>query len=82
MEFISKKELKKRITKLNQCVQIQCTDGTWDWDSYMFGMANGMIFSQSVIKNEDPEFMTAPKMWGVDRAKCLKKLGEGEIRFE
>ena len=52
-----------QVTKLEKAVEIQCSDGNWNYDSYMHGMANGMIFSLAVIKGTEPVFKEAPKEW-------------------
>lgn len=44
--------LKERVKSLEELTDIQCSDGNWNFDSYMRGMANGMILSVNVM-NED-----------------------------
>lgn len=59
----------KRIDKLRDLVKIQCTDGTWNNDSYMHGMANGMILALAVMEDKDPAYLSAPPVWSRDKGK-------------
>lgn len=56
-----------RIEKLEEMVKVQCSDGNWDYDPYMHGMANGMIFCLAIMRNVDPEYLDPPKTWLVDK---------------
>lgn len=58
---------KTPIEKLNNLIDIQCSDGNWNYDAYMQGMANGMILARSVFTDEDPQFLEAPKAWLSDK---------------
>ena len=51
--------------KLDDLIKIQCSDGNWNYDPYMHGMANGMILARSIIQGEEkePEYLEAPKEW-------------------
>jgi hypothetical protein len=55
--------MQQRIKKLEELVEIQCSHGNWDFDPYMHGMANGMILALSIMKNEEPKYMSAPDTW-------------------
>jgi len=59
---------KSRIGSLRDCVKIQCSDGNWDYDSYMLGMANGMILSLALIEGKEPAYLSSPDVWGKDKA--------------
>jgi len=49
----------ERIEKLKEMCDVQCTDGTWNHDAYLHGMANGIIFALSVLTDDDdPDFLT------------------------
>ncbi len=48
---------------LEELVGIQCSDGNWNADPYMQGMANGMILSLSTMTGKEPTFLEAPKRW-------------------
>ena len=67
------------IKRLREMVGIQCTNGTWDYDPYLHGMANGMIYSLALMENEEPVYLSAPKRWLSEKEKpwsfkkCQKK---------
>lgn len=49
------------IEKLKELTKVQCTEGNWNYDEYMRGMANGMILSVSVLENKAPEYLEKPE---------------------
>jgi len=51
------------VQTLEDMTKIQCTDGNWNYDAYMHGMANGMIFALSLFQKGDPEYLEAPDVW-------------------
>lgn len=51
------------IAKLREMVAIQCRDGNWNYDPYMHGMANGMIYCLAMFEGVEPKFLDAPKVW-------------------
>lgn len=65
---------KHKINKIKELVKIQCSDGNWNYDSYMFGMANGMILVLSIIEDKEPEFLNAPKRWLCDKPTTFHSL--------
>lgn len=57
-------DTRHRIAKdLEDVIKIQCSNGNWNYDSYMHGLANGLLLAKSVIKNEEPIFLRAPNKW-------------------
>ncbi len=52
-----------KLFQLKQLTDVQCDDGNWNYDPYMHGMANGMIFSQSVMEGCEPKYKDAPDTW-------------------
>lgn len=54
------------IRTLRDLVAVQCSDGNWDYDPYMHGMANGMILALSLFDNKPPEYLEAPAKWLCD----------------
>ena len=57
-------EYKNRLEVLKRLLEIQRSSGNWDYDSYMHGMANGMILAYAVMTGDsDPEYLTAPKIY-------------------
>jgi|GEM_PF-5756981 len=54
------------VEALEDLLEVQCSDGNWDYDEYMHGMANGMILALSLFKAGEVEFLEAPEVWGKD----------------
>ena len=76
---MAKKEtLEEKIAELERLIEIQCTDGTWNYSEYHFGMTNGMIFALSVLTDNSPEYFNAPDMFLNDIEK-LDKFNNSSI---
>ena len=58
------------IESLKDLLKTQCSDGNWNYDPYMHGMANGMILALSVFTDEQPVFLDAPDEWITDKASA------------
>ncbi len=54
---------KSKIEQLKEITAMQCSDGNWNYDPYMHGMANGMIMALSMMEGKEPEFLDAPDEW-------------------
>ncbi len=65
-------ELVKVISKLEDVTKIQTSDGNWNYDPYMQGMANGLILALSIAKGDDPVFLEAPEVWLKDKPNDKK----------
>lgn len=52
-----------KINELDEMLKVQCADGNWNYNPYMQGMANGMIFTRSLLTGEEPEYLNAPEKW-------------------
>ena len=48
---------------LREMTQVQCGDGNWNYDPYMQGMANGLIFALSIFDGSEPNYLEAPETW-------------------
>ena len=59
-------------------LDIQCSDGNWNYDSYMHGMANGMILIASMLDCVELEFLEAPETWLCDEPDVEKVTISGE----
>lgn len=59
--------LQDSLQALRNMTQVQCTDGNWNFDPYMHGMANGMIFALSLFEAGEPKYLDAPAEWLKDR---------------
>jgi len=55
--------IEEKLKNLKNIKDIQCSDGNWNVDPYMHGMANGIILSESIFTEEDPKFLEAPERW-------------------
>ena len=51
------------LDKLKEVTAVQCSSGNWDYDPYMHGMANGLIFAVACMEDKDPVYLSAPKIW-------------------
>lgn len=68
---LSVEDLAKRIDALRSVTAIQCSNGNWDYDAYMLGLANGMILARSFMcdaHDATPPFLNKPKKWRADKA--------------
>ena len=45
-------------------IKVQKYDGNWNYDPYMHGLLNGMLFIQSMVESKPYEPYKAPKKWG------------------
>ena len=64
------------IQDYDDLLKIQLSNGNWDADPYMHGMANGMILFHSMAVNHTvtPDFKTAPQCWVSKFAQTIRKL--------
>ena len=59
--------LRNDIQTLRDMTQVQCNNGNWNYNPYMHGMANAMIFALSIFDKCEPEYLDAPKEWLCDK---------------
>lgn len=64
------------VQSLRDATKVQCNDGNWNYDSYMHGMANGMIFALSLFQAGRPEYLEAPDEWGEDKPDLSQPIME------
>ena len=73
------RSFEERLAKLKQLLEIQMQDGTWNYDEYNLGMANGMILAIAVMENTfDPDYLTAPDLF-IYYEEILDKLSKPSI---
>lgn len=55
----------EKMEQLRELIKTQCSDGNWNYDPYMHGMANGMILSEHVASGAegDVAYLDAPDHW-------------------
>tara|TARA_R110002167_G_scaffold112234_1_gene284545 strand:- start:340 stop:630 length:291 start_codon:yes stop_codon:yes gene_type:complete len=56
-----KGEAKSDVDDLKEMVDVMSSDGNYNYDPYMHGMANGAIFALSVLTGDEPKYLEAPK---------------------
>lgn len=49
--------------EIRNIIQIQGTNGNWDWDPYMLGLYNGLELAFAMLEDRPPVFKTKPKVW-------------------
>ena len=70
--------IRKAIQDLNRVKQVQCSNGNWNYSSYMHGMANGLILAEFIASGRvgTPDFLDAPTEWVQDKScECLESVG-------
>lgn len=50
-----------RLEAIDNAVAIQCFDGNWNYNEYMRGLANGLLFAQAVMNDRDYEPLDVPE---------------------
>ena len=69
-------KLFESVQTLRDMTQVQCNDGNWNFDPYMHGMANGMIFALSIFEEGCPEYLEAPETWIKDTPQAENVVKE------
>lgn len=64
---MKKMTLKGAIKLLREMLDIQGTDGTWNYAPYLLGMYNGMELCLALVEERDPVFREGPEVWGEDK---------------
>ena len=66
---------------MKHMLEVQGWPGNWDYDPYMHGMYNGMEYILSSLEGREPQFKTAPEVWGIDKEVQFNevKTQEGEV---
>ncbi len=77
----SDKTLSHRLKQLQEMTHIACADGTWNYDPYFHGMANGVIGSLAVMTDfGDPKYLDAPDRWLSDpKEGSLEHFAESSV---
>lgn len=60
------------VKTLQDLVKVQCSNGNFDYDPYMHGMANGLICALACVKGERAEYISAPEQWLKDKHVASK----------
>lgn len=67
------KPFTKRLEDLNDLVELQSSDGNWNYDPYMHGLTNGLILSQAIVENAEPRYKEAPPTWLRDKQAQISR---------
>ena len=51
------------LNEIRDVVKVQTSNGNWNYDPYMHGMANGMILCLALMEGKEPVFLDAPEKW-------------------
>lgn len=58
--------LQYAIAKLTKLSAVQSKPGIYDYNSYSYGLANGVILALSILEDVDPIYLPHPKTWHED----------------
>lgn len=56
-------KMNQKISKLEQLIEIQSTDGNWNYDEYNYGLLNGLILAKAIITDKEPVYKDKPKVF-------------------
>ena len=75
---------KALIKDYEDLLNTQLSSGNWDYDSYMHGMANGMILfhSMAVDPTVTPDFISAPQYWKSRFCQTIRKSKKLWLYFQ
>jgi hypothetical protein len=62
-EFMLMMVIEKQILHLQDLINIQSTNGNYDCNPYMWGLANGLILAMSLFTGNEPNFLSQPEKW-------------------
>ncbi len=70
---MAKKITEAEMKALDSVLAVQCSNGNWNYDPYMMGLANGLILARHILRNDEgvPPYKTQPKQWLADRPKVV-----------
>jgi hypothetical protein len=47
--------------KLDVALDDVAQDGNWNFDPYMLGLYNGLVYAQAILENKEPEYRNIPE---------------------
>lgn len=64
-DLANKSEWLDRVKNLKDVLDLQCSNGNWNYNGYMHGRANGLILAMNIIENnkDEPPYMKAPDVF-------------------
>jgi len=72
------RRLVKFQSELEKVIAIQCSNGNWNYDTYMFGMANALILAHALLTGEEAKFLNSPAQWLRDQDHSTKLVAHTE----
>ena len=49
----AKDKYKIALKEIKDLIKVQCSDGNWNSDSYMHGLANGLLFAEALLERRN-----------------------------
>lgn len=62
-ETENKTDYEIAVDNIKDIIRIQCSPGNYNFNEYMWGIANGLILALSCCTGERPEYMEKPVKW-------------------
>jgi hypothetical protein len=69
------KVLEERLEGLNDIIKVQCQSGSYDYDVYNWGLANGLILAKAILTDIEPVYLASPEKWKRDVVAEVTKDG-------
>ena len=54
---------------IESVIKVQASNGNYDCNEYMWGLANGLILALSIVTGQMPEYLDKPERWLDDLPK-------------
>ncbi len=67
------------VSTLKDIRDTQCSDGNWNYDPYMHGLANGLIMALGMFEGGEIDFLDAPAVWLKDNPVSEEKATESSL---
>lgn len=66
-----------RLVALYDVTNLQCQNGNWNYDPYMYGLANGMLLAIATMTDSEYKPLDRPDEWLGDRPKFTPEVCDG-----
>ncbi len=80
--YLECKRYKKGVQSLIDQIHIQSSYGNWNYDSYMHGMANGLICALSNFTGETPIYLEDPDKYLFDKEMEKAEGGDPTLEYD
>lgn len=68
------------VEKLQNIIDIQGSNGNWNYDQYMRGVYNGLALAKSILTDTEPEYRKAPEKY-IHQDKVTGETSDGYHTF-